>query len=254
VRASTFIALLAALLASPLAGVRAAAEAGVEAEGLTPPAEAVVVLHGLGRSNRAMGPLASRLAAAGYAVYNVSYPSTELPPEALDGYLHEQVEACCAQAPRVHFVTHSLGGILVRAHLARHAPANLGRVVMLAPPSQGSEIVDQLGDSALFQWALGPTAAQLGTGPESLPGRLPPPRFEVGVIAGTRSVNPLGSAMVPGPDDGTVAVENTRFEGMTDFVTVPASHTFIMRSDAAADHAIEFLRAGRFSHAPVHSD
>ncbi len=213
-----------------------------------PEPEAVILLHGLGRSARAMRPLASRLSEAGYAVHNVSYPSTELPPEELDVYLHAQVVGCCRDVRRLHFVTHSLGGLLVRAYLAEHATTRLGRVVMLAPPNGGSEWADLLGDSVPFRWALGPTAAQLGTGADSLPRRLPPPDFELGVIAGTRRINLLGFLVVPGQSDGTVSVESARLEGMADFVTVPTSHSLILRSDAAGSQVVEFLRNGRFEH------
>ncbi len=143
-------------------------------------------------------------------------------------------------------MTHSLGGILVRAYLADHPLSNVGRVVMLAPPNHGSELADLVRDSRLFQLALGPMAQQLGTGPDSLPNRLPAPNFELGIIAGTRSVNPLSGFFVPGESDGTVSVESTRLTGMSDFITVPTSHTFIMRSGATAGYVIEFLRHGQF--------
>lgn len=237
-RTHTFI-LACAIIAPLLVGAAEPPEAD-------PAPERVVLLHGLGRSGRAMQPLATRLSEAGYGVENISYPSTELSPEALDSYLHEKLLACCQQAPRLHFVTHSLGGILVRAYLAEHDTPNLGRVVMLAPPNGGSELVDLLGDSAPFRWALGPTAVQLGTGPQSLPNRLPAPDFEVGVIAGTSSINPFGSLVVSGESDGTVSVESTRLDGLSDFITIPASHTFIMHSDDAGLQVIEFLRHGRF--------
>ncbi len=210
-------------------------------------AESVVLLHGLGRSSRAMRPLASMLSEAGYAVHNVSYPSTDLGPGELGGYLHKRVLECCEAAPRLHFVTHSLGGILVRAYVATHEVQTLGRVVMLAPPNHGSELVDLL-DSAAFRWALGPTASQLGTEEQSLPNRLPPPNFELGVIAGTRSINPLGSLFVPGENDGTVSVQSTKLPGMTDFIAISASHTFIMRSKVAGFQVLEFLKHGRFAH------
>ena len=207
--------------------------------------DTVVLLHGLARSERAMRPLERRLEAAGYRVHNLPYPSTELPPEALVAHLAEQLAGCCADVARPSFVTHSLGGILLRAYLAEHA-AGVGRVVMLAPPNHGSELADVVAGSSLLRLAFGPTAAQLGTDLASLPNRLPPATYELGVIAGTRSINPLSGLLLPGDSDGTVSVASTRLAGMADFVTVPTSHTFILRSDAAGEQAVEFLRHGRF--------
>ena len=213
--------------------------------------EAVVLLHGLGRSDWSMGFLESKLQKAGFRTHNLDYDSTDHSPVELVADLARKLEDCCATEPRLHFVTHSLGGILVRAYLADHELPNLGRVVMLAPPNRGSEIVDALGDSFVFEAALGPTAVELGTEPDSLPNRLPPPDFELGIIAGTSSVNPVGSALIPGESDGTVSVQSTRLEGMKDFLAVPHSHTFIMRSDEVARQVVEFLRNGRFRHEPV---
>lgn len=241
--ATARIPLLLLLLLSP-----AAAAARAELSGASQAPEAVVLLHGLGRTERSMQPLADRLARSGFRVHNLRYPSTEEPPEKLVEGIAEQVDSCCADAPVLHFVGHSLGGILVRAYLARQRPPNLGRVVMLASPNRGSELVDVLGDTSLFRWILGPTAEQLGTDAESLPNRLPPPTYEVGVIAGTDSVNPIGSLVLPEEDDGTVSVDRTKVEGMTDFLVVPVSHTFIMRSEEVAEQVVHFFRHGRFRH------
>jgi pimeloyl-ACP methyl ester carboxylesterase len=208
--------------------------------------EVVVLLHGLARTDRSMRPLEKHLSGAGFQVHNLRYPSTDLLPEELVANLHNQISACCADATRLHFVTHSLGGILVRAYLAEHPSSNLGRVVMLAPPNRGSEYADLFAGSELFQSMLGPTAAELGTDSDSLPNRLPAPSFEFGVIAGTRSINPVSGLLLPGESDGTVSVESTRLAGMSDFITVPTSHTFIMQSAAVAGYVVEFLRHGRF--------
>lgn len=208
--------------------------------------EVVILLHGLGRSAYSMGRLETRLGGAGYRVHNLGYPSTKLAPEQLVARLARDVERCCRDAPRVHFVGHSFGGILARAYLAEHELPNLGRVVMLAPPNHGSELADLFEGSQLFRWALGPTARTLGTGPDSFPNRLPVPRFEVGVIAGTRPVNLFGALVIRGPSDGTVSVRSARLEGMTDFATVPSSHTFIMESPRVAKLVAAFLRDGRF--------
>ena len=93
---------------------------------------------------------------------------------------------------------------------------------------------------------MGPTASELGTGDESFPNRLPPAHYEVGVIAGSDSLNPVGSHMIPGEDDGTVSVESARLEGMSDFLVLPVSHTMILVSGDAAEQTIAFLRTGRF--------
>jgi triacylglycerol lipase len=209
--------------------------------------EDVVLLHGLGRSERVMRPLARALAAAGYRVHNLDYPSTRGTPDQLVEVLHGEIAQCCAWSGRVHFVTHSLGGVMVRAYLAAHPMPQVGRVVMLAPPNHGSEYVDIAGEWTLFRAVLGPTATQLGTAPTSLPNRLPRADFELGVIAGTGSINPLGRALIPGISDGTVSVTSTRLDGMRDFIELPVSHTFIMRNPEVAQQTIRFLRAGSFA-------
>lgn len=244
-RARAWITALAAL-----AGTTPAAAAPAGTDAAQAQREVVVLLHGLGRSDRSMRPLEQRLAAEGYAVRNVDYPSTELSPAELTALLERELSACCAAAPRLHFVTHSLGGVLVRAYLAEHHPANLGRVVMLAPPNHGSELANVVAETTLLRAILGPTAAELGTGAQSLPNRLPAPWFEVGVIAGTRSLSPLGAFLLPGANDGTVSVASTRLDGMRDFIEVDSSHTFIMRDARVGEQVVEFLRAGRFLPAP----
>ncbi len=211
--------------------------------------EHVVLLHGLGRGDGSMRPLARRLEAEGYAVHNLEYRSRSATPEEIVAELHSSIERCCAGARRLHFVTHSLGGILARAYIAGHAPANLGRVVMLAPPNRGSPYVDIAERWSLASW-LGPTGAQLGTSDESLPNRLPDPDFELGVIAGNGGFHPLGDWVLEGENDGTVSVESTRLPGVRDFAVESVSHTFIMRDDRVAAHVLAFLREGRFASAP----
>jgi triacylglycerol esterase/lipase EstA (alpha/beta hydrolase family) len=197
-----------------------------------------------------MQPLARSLSDAGYRTVALDYPTTKLPPEELVSVVERELASCCEGAPRLHFVTHSLGGLMVRAVLARHRPPALGRVVMLAPPNHGSEWVDRFGDWTLFRWFFGPTAVELGTVPTSFARRLPPPDYEVGVIAGTTSYRLGADSVLGGANDGTVSVASTQLDGMADFATVPESHTFIMRSDEVASLVREFLRAGRFHPAP----
>jgi len=193
-----------------------------------------------------MALLGARLRAAGYRVVPVDYASTDLPLEQLvDSLASAVLECCAADGEGVHFVTHSMGGLLVRAYLSSH-PSYVGRVVMLSPPNQGSEIIDALGSSPLVRAWLGPAGSQLGTDTLSLPAKLGPVAFSLGVITGDRSTNPIGSWLIPGPDDGKVGVDRARIEGALDFLVVRGTHTFIMNRADVADATIRFLRTGSF--------
>jgi pimeloyl-ACP methyl ester carboxylesterase len=210
--------------------------------------ETVVLVHGLGRTPASMAILQSRLAGEGYRIVNFGYPSRSEPLEVLTDSLQRAVEECCSDAGRtVHFVTHSMGGVLVRILLAEREQPFEGRVVMLSPPNQGSEIVDAYADSPLLQDLIGPSGVRLGTDSTGIAAQLAPVDFVLGIITGDRSINPIGSWLIPGPDDGKVAVSSARVEGAADFIVVPATHTFIMNRSDVADEVVHFLRFGAFS-------
>ena len=208
----------------------------------------VVVLHGMGRTKLSMSWLAGRLEQQGYDVLNFSYPSTRSSVASSTAHLHQELQSRLpARTGQVHFVTHSLGGIVVRAYLKQHLPANLGRVVMLSPPNQGSEVVDRLRDIFLYRLATGPAGQELGTEKTSTPNMLGEVDFPLGVITGDRSFNPLFSAWLSGPNDGKVSVHRAKVSGMADFLVVPHSHSFIMRSSAVARQVAHFLAHGQFN-------
>ncbi|MEO1080990.1 MAG: alpha/beta hydrolase [Pseudomonadota bacterium] len=210
--------------------------------------ECVILLHGLARTPDAMQPMAEFLSAEGFDTANVGYPSREQSIEKLAPAAIEQGISQCAQAYRVHFVTHSMGGILVRYYLGKKPLERLGHVVMLAPPNQGSEVVDRFRKVPGFDLINGPAGLQLGTGENSLPRQLGPVDYSVGIIAGSETFNPLLSQALPNPDDGKVSVDATRVEGMSDFLVVPHSHPFIMRAESVKRQTSFFLRYGRFDH------
>ncbi len=212
--------------------------------------ECVILLHGLAKSFRSLEKLEKHLSNQGFRVINLEYPSTKSPiPNLADIFLDEAVTEC-GQTPyaKIHFVTHSMGGIVVRYYLKHHTLPRLGRVVMLSPPNRGTELVDFFKEGLLFKKTQGPAGLQLGTGDGSLPLELGPVDFELGVIAGDRSFYPLNSALIPGPDDGIVSVQRTKVEGMTDFLLLPYSHPFIMQKETVLEQVVHFLRQGKFDH------
>ncbi|MBK9989946.1 MAG: alpha/beta hydrolase [Verrucomicrobia bacterium] len=215
--------------------------------------EGVVLLHGMCRTAESMQKMETSLRQAGFSVLNADYPSRTALVEALSDAAIGQALANPAlkDCVKIHFVTHSLGGILVRSYFKRHVEPRLGRVVMLGPPNQGSEVVDELGSWWMFRKLNGPAGGELGTGANSTPNKLGPVNFELGVIAGDRSINWINSCMITGSDDGKVSVERTKVAGMKDHVVVHATHPFLMKDKMAIDYTIRFLKTGTFGEVRV---
>ncbi|MEP3631407.1 MAG: alpha/beta hydrolase [Hyphomicrobiales bacterium] len=210
-------------------------------------ADCVVFLHGYARSPASFSVMEKVFQHKGFDTTKVGYPSKELEiSELADIAVPEAVERCEGKAGNIHFVTHSLGGILVRDYFARQSIDRLGRIVMLAPPNDGSAIVDKLGKTKLFKKLSGPALLALTTGEQGKPGKLPAVKFELGVIAGKRSVNPVGSYLLEGPDDGAVTIESTKVDGMKDHIVLSATHTFMMNNPRVISQAAHFIQQGQF--------
>jgi pimeloyl-ACP methyl ester carboxylesterase len=206
----------------------------------------VILLHGLARTKRSMSMLEKQLSKQGYHVINMGYPSTKKDIETLAEHTLSKALELCDKDAEINVVTHSMGGILLRQYLANNTIQNLNKVVMLGPPNNGSEIVDKLGAWRLFNFINGPAGQQLGTAKQSVPNQLGPATFTVGIIAGTKSVNPLLSWLLPKPHDGKVTVESSKLVGMTDHISLPVTHTFMMNKSSVIEQTLHFLKYGQF--------
>lgn len=211
-----------------------------------PHVDGVILLHGLGRSSTSMEPLAQALRHDGLSVLNLDHPTRSIGIAALA----EHVEAASARWRKggrgvLHLVGHSLGGLVARAWIARHRPPNLGRVVLLGSPSGGSELADRLVGFAPYASLFGPAGAELTTNHAARDTLIGPVDYPLGIIAGTRSLDPLGWALLPKPNDGKVTVARTRVAGAA-HLTLPVTHTLMMRAPAVIAATSRFLETGEF--------
>jgi pimeloyl-ACP methyl ester carboxylesterase len=205
----------------------------------------VVTVHGLWMRGTAMGVLRRRLEPHGYSIHDFTYPS-------ITGSLSDGVAALAAFVARVpgetvHFVGHSLGGVLICALLEGSLPARVGRVVCLGSPLRGSKTAARLmrwpGGRRVIGKCLtdvhargGFTACRAGVEVGSIAGRI---AFGIGRLFGP----------FPEPNDGTVAIEETKIAGLADHIVLPVSHVALLWSSAVAAQTGHFLVHGRFAHA-----
>lgn len=208
--------------------------------------ECVILLHGISRTDSSMNELERKLSKESFTVINQRYPSRDFTVEVLAEKAITSALTQCVPEDKINFVTHLMGGILVRQYLSNHKIHNLNRVVMLGPPNQGSEVVDKLGNFPGFNFFVGDASLQLGTGEFSVPNKLGKANFDVGIIAGTKSINFILSLFIPGDDDGKVSIERTKLEGMSDHIEMPVSHPFMIFNDNVIVQVINYLKHGSF--------
>lgn len=207
----------------------------------------VILIHGLARTANSMNALEHRLSQKDFLVINVDYPSRKHDIDKLASLAIKPALAKCPKNHSINFVTHSLGGILVRQYLSKNTLDQLNRVVMLGPPNKGSEVVDKLKEIPGFHFLNGNAGLQLGTGKASVPNSLGEANYELGIIAGTKSVNWILSTLIPNTDDGKVSVESTKLDGMSDHIEMPVTHTFMMNNKKVITQVINFLESGNFN-------
>lgn len=211
----------------------------------------VIFLHGILRSKTDMSFLQQFFKKNGYNTLNILYPSREQDIEGLSDFVHGEIlkSQHYKSDITIHFVTHSMGGLLARYYIARQKPKNLGKVVMLGTPNTGSEFADWLSDTKvlgpMFSHVFGPASAQLRTDYKHIDGDI---TFPLGVIAGSMSINPLAPWVLVGEHDGIVPVERTKIVGMADHIVMPATHSFMMFNKEVMRQALHFIEHTRFDH------
>ena len=210
--------------------------------------ETVVVLHGISKTNAITYLLAKRIAAAGFEVYNITYPSTKYTINDLVDILNDKLlELNIDKKRKLNFVGHSMGGLLIRGYLNKYKPANLHRVVMIGTPNHGSELANYFKNWWIFKKKFGVAGEQLGIDQKGLDGLFGPVYYNLGIIAGKTSSNPIFSSIIVGEDDGLVSVESTKLEGMNDHIVLNFSHTMGLFYRDVANEVIEYLKTGSFT-------
>jgi pimeloyl-ACP methyl ester carboxylesterase len=213
--------------------------------------EMVVLLHGILRSSSCMRKLEEGFLQAGYKTLNIDYPSKVLSIEELaSNFLPEKLKTA-SKEDTIHFVTHSMGGLIVRTYLAKNKLPHLGRVVMLSPPNHGSELADFLKKTPVIRWLyrkiFGPAGQQLGTGHKKFAIAQENINFELGIIGGTRVINPLGYFLIKEPSDGTVSVASTKITGMKAHMVLPVDHLLMVKDKELIRQTMHFIQHGEFN-------
>lgn len=210
--------------------------------------ECVVLLHGFGRSSFSLGRINSNLQEHGYKTLPIDYPSRRFHVfQLVEQFIMPKINKEISSCSKIHFVGYSMGGIMVRYIIANHRPKNLGRVVYIATPHTGVEVVNNLGKYIWFKTIFGPAVQDLAVGTEFLKKLPPAADYESGVISGNFSVNPFTSLfLISGDDDGTISVESTKINGMKDHIILNSTHNMLLYNQEVIEEVEYFIRNGEF--------
>lgn len=209
--------------------------------------EGVVLLHGIFRTSLSMRGLEKFLKKGGYDTLNIGYKSTRHSLEEIIDWIHPKIQEFAAKHDgKLHFVAYSMGGLVTRAYIAKYRPENLGRVVMLGTPNQGSEVADRVADWMFYKWSYGPAGQQLVTDQKKFKHLFGDIDYEIGILAGDCSIDPISSRLIGKPNDGKVSIDSTKLEGMKDHAVLRVSHTFFPHRRIAWEHTLKFLKEGAF--------
>ncbi len=220
----------------------------IQASELKNDGDYVVILHGIARSNKHIQKLAIYLQKDGFDVINLNYPSTTYKIEDLTEIINKEISERVTEEKPIHFIGYSMGGLMVRALIHRYNYKNLGKVVQLAPPNQGSEVADFVKNFWSYKKIYGPAGQQLIANQNAVKHLFGEVNYELGIIAGNTTIDPISSVIIPGENDGKVAVERTKLEGTKDHIVVSASHTFFPSNKEVQNQTLHFLKNGNFKH------
>lgn len=211
----------------------------------------VILMHGLWNSSSRMEKFEDYFTNKGYQVLNIDYPTTETHIQSLESqYLRPIIESIPFQTgQKVHFVTHSMGGIVLRDYLRKNKLPQLGRIVMISPPNGGSEWANLLIDNSFYRWLAGPAAYDLRTVNNDFLSKLGAVTYELGIIAGDKTYLESFQDVIPGPDDGMVAIESMKLPGMRDLIVIHEHHRGLTWNPEAMKQAWFFIKSGQFRHA-----
>lgn len=203
----------------------------------------VIMLHGIVRSSKSMSRMQKSLGEAGFVPVPFDYPSTQANLDKCSEFLDSVIRSLDG-VKEISFVTHSMGGLVVRNWLKEHKDKRVRRLVMIGTPNKGAEMADKLRDWKIYKLILGPAGQQLFSGDGSDASKLPIPKFEFAVIAGARGTAEGYNPLIPGDDDGTVAVKSAFLEGATDSELFPVLHSFLPVNPDVVKSTARFLKTG----------